>query len=163
MHKSPGSDGYTNKFYKEFQSDLIPLLCKAFNWALDNETWAATWNSAIITLLQKPGKDQTDCSSYRPISLLNTDYKLLSFILASRLTKILPQLIDPDQTGFIAQRQLVDNVRQTLNIMEEAQKQNLPVAIITLDAEKAFDKVFWPYLFEFWFSFYFHKMVENNV
>lgn len=102
IHKSPGSDGYTNEFYKEFQHDLVPLLCKAYNWALDNETWATTWNSAIITVLYKPGKNPTDCSSYRPISLLSTDHKLLSSILATRLAKIIPQLINPDQTGFIS-------------------------------------------------------------
>ena len=71
------------------------------------ETWAATWNSAIITMLHKPGKNPADCSSYRPISLLNTDYKLLSSILATRLTQIIPHLINPDQTGFIKDSLLI--------------------------------------------------------
>lgn len=75
-------------FIKKFEYDLVPLLCKAYNWALDNETWATTWDSAIITVIHKPGKNPTDCSSYKPISLLNTDHKVLSSIPATRIAKI---------------------------------------------------------------------------
>uniref|UniRef100_A0A8D3DNQ3 Uncharacterized protein n=1 Tax=Scophthalmus maximus TaxID=52904 RepID=A0A8D3DNQ3_SCOMX len=62
IDKSPGSDGYTNEFHEEFQHDLVPLLCKAFNWALENESWPATWNCAIITVLHKSGKNPTEKS-----------------------------------------------------------------------------------------------------
>ena len=78
---------------------------------MDKETWAVTWISAIVTVLHKPGKNLADCSSYRPISHSNTDHKLLSSILTTRLAQIIPHLINPDQAGFIIQRQLVDNVR----------------------------------------------------
>ena len=90
--KCPGSDGFTNEFYKEFQEEIIPLLCRVFNWALDNKEYAPTWNSAIITVIHKAGKDPADCSSYRPISLLNVDQKLLTSILANGLKTITPNI-----------------------------------------------------------------------
>ncbi len=67
-------------------------------------------------MVHKEDKDPTDCGSDRPITLLNVDQKLLSAILADRLTKIVTQIIDPDQTGFIPNRHLPDNVRRTLEL-----------------------------------------------
>lgn len=62
-------------FYKEFGELLTPLIQKAYNFALESGTWATTWNSSVITVIHKDGKDKTDRSSYRPISFLNTDKK----------------------------------------------------------------------------------------
>lgn len=146
--KSPGSDGFTGEFYREFKVQLTPILHKAFNWALSHGKWADTWCNSIITVIYKEGKDPTQCEGYRPITLLNIDQKLLSSILANRLAKVMPDIIDLDQTGFISNRQLSDNVRRTLNIIEHAQKNNKQALILTLDAEKAFDRVAWPFIFE---------------
>lgn len=90
--KAPGDDGYTNEFYKEFRELLTPLLQKAYNFALESGTWASTWNSSVITVIHKDGKDKMNTSSYRPISLLNTDKKILT--LANRLKDILPDIIE---------------------------------------------------------------------
>lgn len=148
LNKSPGSDSFTNEFYKEFKNEIIPILNKAFNWALNNGTWASTWNTGIITVICKPGKNPSECASYRLITLLNTDHKILTAILTNRLSKITPLLVKSDQSGFISQRYLVDNVRRTLNAIDRIQKHNIPAGILTLDAEKAYDNVLWPYLFE---------------
>lgn len=66
-----------------------------FNWAPDNETWATTRNSAIITVIHKTGKKNP--TSYRPISLLNPDPKLLSSILTTRITTLIQLLLYQDQ------------------------------------------------------------------
>uniref|UniRef100_A0A665U616 Reverse transcriptase domain-containing protein n=1 Tax=Echeneis naucrates TaxID=173247 RepID=A0A665U616_ECHNA len=84
--------GFTNKFYKEFYEDITPTLCKAFNWALESKEYATTWNSAIISVIYKPGKYPTHSSSYRPISLLNVDQKLLSSIGSNKIRGIQMQL-----------------------------------------------------------------------
>ena len=157
MGKTPGDDGYTNEFYKTFKKDLMPLLLRAYNFALHTGTWAATWNSSIITVIHKEGKDATECSSYRPISLLNTDHKIITSIIANRLKDIVPDIINSDQSGFISGRLLSDNIRRTLNIIDYAHKHNTNLLLLMLDAEKAFDRVLWPFMFEIVRSFGFHE------
>lgn len=76
QEKTTGNEGYTNEFDKEFQDQLMPLLHKVYNYALETGTWASTLNSSIITVVHKEGKNTTACPSYRPISLLNTDQKI---------------------------------------------------------------------------------------
>ena len=59
-----------------------------------------SYSQAIITTIHKKGKDPLKCASYRPISLLNTDYKLVTKMISKRLETRLPLLVNPDQTGF---------------------------------------------------------------
>lgn len=146
--KSPGDDGYTNEFYKAFKDQLSQLLVRAYRHALNKGKWAQTWSSSIVTLIHKEGKDPTKCESYRPISLLNTDHKIISSILAIRLKENITEIITPDQCGFIPGRILADNIRRTLNIIDYAQRENEQLLLVTLDAEKAFDLVSWSFMFE---------------
>ena len=55
----------------------------------------------VITLLEKKGKDRLDIANWRPITLLNADYKLLTKTLGQRLKKVLPGVIHKDQNGFV--------------------------------------------------------------
>ena len=103
---------------------------------------------ATITLLPKPGKDPQRCGNYRPLSLLNSDYKVLSKIIASRLEKIIPKIIHADQTGFVKNRQGADNVRRLFHIIDIAKRQNHPLVILSMDAEKALDRTEPGFLFE---------------
>ena len=102
----------------------------------------------MILVIPKPGKDKLECTNYRPISVLNLDYKLFTSILAKRFDKILPQIIHLDQTGFIQSRQPQDNIRRTLQIIRHITQNNLQAMIVSLDAEKAFDSVRWSFLFK---------------
>jgi len=104
-------------------------------------------NTALISVLLKPNKDPTLCTSYRPISLINTDMKIISKTLASRLETVISSLIHFQiQTGFIKGRHSSDNIRHLFNIMNNNKTQNTTI-IVSLDAEKAFDKVNWNFLF----------------
>lgn len=98
-------------------------------------------NQAIITLILKKDKDPTECKSYRPISLISVDCRLLSKILANRLDNILGSVIHSDQVGFIRKRNSSNNVRRLINIMWYVRDSNDPTAAISLDAEKAFDRI----------------------
>lgn len=71
-----------------------------------------------ISHIFKKGKADDDCASYRPISLLNTDLKLLSKILALCLETVLPSIINNDQTGFITGRNSCSNMRRLLNVIQ---------------------------------------------
>ena len=114
--KSPGPDGIPIEIYKTFQDALIPPLLEMYEESLESESLPSSLNMAIITLLLKPGKASTLCGSYRPISLLNNDLKVLCKVLARRLDTLLPQMVNPDQNGFVMGRQGFHNIRRVLNM-----------------------------------------------
>lgn len=80
-------------------------------------------------------------------AVLNLDLKLLAKILAMRLEKVLPTIIHNDQTGFIRGRYSSHNVRRLLDIIQHSSLYSAESLVISLDAEKAFDRLEWPYLF----------------
>lgn len=146
-NKTPGPDGFPVEFYKKFSTKLAPLLLDVFNYSVQQGVLPPTLNQAVISLILKKDKDPKLCSSYRPISLLNNDVKLLAKVQARRLETCLPSIISEDQTGFILGRQLSSSVRRLLNVLLSPSLSPTPELVISLDAEKAFDRVEWHYLF----------------
>lgn len=146
-NKMPGADGYPTEWYKTFREILVPLLKNCFNQVLRGGETPKSWRQAVISVIPKPGKDKTECGSYRPISVLNIDYRLFASIMSKRLENIVPELIDPDQTGFVKRRQTQDNVRRALHLVHNMGKSDKESVVISLDAEKAFDSVRWDYLY----------------
>lgn len=155
--KCPGPDGYPIEFYKKFQHKLAPVLIDMYNESFRSLKLPPTLNQACISLILKKNKDPLSCSSYRPISLLNVDFKLLSKMLALRLETVLPTIISPNQTGFIKNRHSFFNLRRLLNTIYQLPHTSSPEAVIALDAEKAFDRVEWGYLFHTLEAFGFGK------
>ena len=91
-------------------------------------------------------KDRTDISNYRPITLLNTDYKILTKALAIQLMDHISSLVHKDQAGFIPQRSIFDHIRLAKTIIDYAEATELDGAIVALDQEKAYDKIHHNYL-----------------
>ena len=145
--KAPGPDGFGCEFYKEFSDILLDPLLSMLNHSYESGILPQSLREANISLILKKGKCPCSCASYRPIALLNSDQKLLSKILALRLEKVLPCIINEDQTGFVKGRSSSDNVRRLLNIIQLTQNCKDPALVLSLDAEKAFDRVEWSYLF----------------
>jgi len=85
LNKSPGVDGLTSEFYKAFSEELAPFLLNLFLQCIDNGKLPPTLTQGLIILIPKPKKDTLILDNWRPISLLNNDYKILASILASRI------------------------------------------------------------------------------
>ena len=80
----------------------------------------------VITLIPKDGKDEELLKNWRPISLLNADYKIAAKVIANRLKGVLNSVICSDQTGFLSNRYIGENVRLVLDIIEYADANNVP-------------------------------------
>ena len=101
-------------FWKELHLDMI----KSFNFAFDTGILSISQKRGIITLVRKPNKDATSLENLRPISLLNVDYKILTKTIAKILGKVLPKIINPDQTSFIKGPYISENELPFLLIFE---------------------------------------------
>lgn len=145
--KSPGNDGFPAEYYKEYIDILAPVLVKVYQEAFEKGYVPPTFNEALISLIPKKDRDITDPANFRPISLLNVDSKILTKVLALRLQQVLPIIIHENQAGFMKNRSSTDNMRKLIHLMWLAHSKTVPIAAISLDAEKAFDKVEWGFLF----------------
>lgn len=136
--KTPGPDGIPVEFYKQYASELVDKLQVLFSESSRRGKLPDTMSEALIVVIPKPTKDPTLCSSYRPISLLNVDAKLLAKVLANRLNLVITALIHRDQTGFMPGRGTDINIRRLHTHIDRADEvTNGTVA--SFDAEKAFD------------------------
>lgn len=108
---SPGSSGFTAAFYKFFWIDIGHFLVRSINHAFDTGELSITLKQGVITCIPKGNKDKRYIKNWRPISLLNTAYKIASASIAQRLKTVLNKLISEDQTGFLPERYIGDNIR----------------------------------------------------
>ena len=140
-NKAPGTDGLPIEVYIMFWNLIkIPLL-NALNHAYDTGLLHTSALDGIISLIPKANKDSRMLKNLRPITLLNTDYKILEKCLANRLKTVLHEIIHEDQKGFMSDRKISTNIRRILDTVEFCEVTNTPVAILSIDAEKAFDRI----------------------
>ena len=143
--KSPGSDGLPMEFYVTFWDILGSDLVEVLNASLDHGSLSSSQRIALISLIYKKG-DRLLHKNWRPISLLNVDYKLSARTLAACLLKVLQDVIHPDQTCGVPGRYIGENVALLRDVVHYVNENNLPAAVLALDQEKAFDRVDWGFL-----------------
>ena len=106
-NKTPGNDALTKEFYILTFDILGPILLKCFNACHELGQLTVSQRQAVIKFIQKPGKDVRLLKSWRPISLLNVDLKILSTIMANRIKPILSNIVNYKQAAFVPENQYV--------------------------------------------------------
>ena len=152
-NKSPGPDGLTNKFYKTFQGQLVPILKKVADQAVERGRLPKEMKLYNITLLPKDSNNRTEVSNYRPVSLLNADYKIISKILTGRLQPVMHKLVHEDQQCAVKGRKIQNHLHNIREIITYCNVKGIPARILSLDQEKAFDRVSHSFL---------HKVLETS-
>ena len=118
--KSPGTDGLPAEFYKMFWNDVSTFLIDALNMSFSKGYLSISQRRGLITLLPKKNKPRQYLKNWRPITLLNCDYKIAAKSIATRLKKVLPYLINNDQTGFLKGRFIGENIRLINSVIDYA-------------------------------------------
>ena len=138
---SPGPDGIPYSLIKFTWSQIGPLLLNSWNYACSSGNLSPSHESSYLKLLPKEGKDLTLLKNWRPITLSNCDFKLITKTLASKLTTSLSNLISHNQTAYIKNRQITDNLHILQHTTHKCTELDTPSMIVSLDAEKAFDSI----------------------
>ena len=144
-HKTPGLDGLTTEFFQSFWPILKDDFLSVLSHACSSGNLPFSLRRAIITLIPKKG-DLTDIANWRPVSLLNTDYKIFAKLLANRLKLCINNVVHQDQSYCVPGRTINDNICLIKNVIDYSNCNNSPLAVVNLDQKKAFDNVEHGYL-----------------
>ena len=145
--KSPGPDRLPNKFYKTFASLVGPVLAKVFNAAREARSLPPEMLEGIISVLYKKG-NRDDPRNYRPITLLNSDYKILMRALTARMNEAVVQFVSPSQNGFVPDSFIAENSMLLKLIQSYVEEEDSEAMFLFADMEKAFDRCSWSFLLE---------------
>ncbi|CAM2103349.1 unnamed protein product [Caretta caretta] len=139
-NKSPGMDGLTVEFYRVFWDVLGPDLVTVWTETLQSGVLPLLCRRAVLALLPKKG-DLRNLRNWHPVLLLSTDYKIVVKAISLRLGSVLADVIHPDQTYTVPDRSIFDNLFLVRDLLELGRRDGLSFALLSLDQEKAFNRV----------------------
>ena len=143
--KPPGSDGFPMEFFLHFWQSLGADLVRVLNVAYETGQLSTSQRRGLIIVLYKKN-DRLDTKNWRPISLLTVDYKIATRAISGRLLTVLPTIIGSDQTCGVRGRTISENLFLIRDLLDYVEREDLPLALLSLDQEKAFDRVDWGFL-----------------
>ena len=126
LNKSPDISGFSAEFLQS---------------VLENGELSITQQHGLIVCIPKENKSRNYLKNWRPITLLNTVYKIASGSIANRMKQVLDRLISTDQTGFIEGRFIGENTRLVYDLLQFTDEKYIPGLLLLIDFEKAFDSV----------------------
>jgi hypothetical protein len=150
MHpsKAPGPDGMSSLFFQKFWHIVGSDVTQGVSSVLNSGHLLRKVNFTHIVLIPKV-KNPTNMAQYRPISLCNVLYKIVSKCVANRLKAILPMVICESQSAFVPDRLVTDNIiiaYEVLNCLKSRRSGKKGAMAIKLDMIKAYDRVEWGFL-----------------
>ena len=161
--KSPGLDGFTTNFYKFFWSELQKPLYNSYLYSFDKGQLSDGQRRGLLNLIPKPEKDLRYLKSWRPVSLLATDYKILAKALATKLQQVISTLVNTDQVGYVNGRFIGENIRIIDDMISFSSQNKLPGVLTLIDFEKAFDTIEWSFLLDTLKAFNFGETFINWI
>ncbi|GJS44955.1 RNA-directed DNA polymerase, eukaryota [Tanacetum coccineum] len=144
-NKSPGPDGFTFEFFRKFWDTLGSDFCAAVEWFFDHSSFSRGCNSSFIALIPK-NHDPKFVNDYRPISLIGSLYKVVTKILATRLSSIISGLISDVQTAFLPNRQILDGPFIINELLSWCKHKKQQAMVFKVDFAKAYDSIRWDFL-----------------
>ena len=139
--KSPGNEGITKEFYEFFCDDIKNSLSDSIKHSFTSDELSTYQKEAAMKLIKKKYRDKRLIKNWLPISLLNIDTKLISKVIATRLKKILNNLISENQIAYLNNRFISEGGRLISDIVEITDLLHIKGILLTVDIEKAFDSV----------------------
>lgn len=160
--KAPGVDSIPAEFYQAMWGDIDLDIFNFVSKSISQSHIAANLNISKIALLPK-SEDRSRIQNFRPISLLNTSYKIVAKVYANRMKPLLHHWILPSQTGFVPNRCILDNIFLAFEAIEWTLENNQNLSMLLLDFEKAYDRVNWTFLRQTMTRMGFHPTWINQV
>ena len=139
--KAPGLDGIPGELFRRFKMQLAPLLAALYSAIGALGRVPAGFLDGVILPILKPGGQKVDPTAYRPIQLLNYDYRILAKVLVNRMLPVMGQVIHPSQCAFLPNRHIRDSIRLLQMLPALLSCQNASAVAVFTDFQKAYDTV----------------------